>query len=286
MSQTVDTEAGAQTKSYLRRYDDFDEQFLEERTGIKGWGTRFTAVTVLSRDEAGVNLLYAPLMSFIQSKFEADNAYEEKPGFNFRYLARGLYPPQKQKQKKNTFESFYEIEKLSPEERAAKEAAEREQQKKVGIYQSNRVVPGLGVFKMKWNGEDIYLLHQHHEGLTNSVVIFIAGRGRRSVIQNMLDEMMSVYNAAKKQPKLPQHFQIYKYKPGYGWQANRKGMARSLESVVLPQKTKDEIMEDLDDFLNEENKQWFMERGIPCKYGYRHQIFIVLKMSDIGVFYR
>ena len=247
--------------------DDFDESFLEKRTGIKGWSTKFTAVTVLSRDEQGVNPLYNPLLAYVQANFERLHG-EEVPGFNFNYRCRGFYPPSKTRRQQNSFEAFYQLEKLSEEERKAKMEKEKEEKKLKGVYEYNRFVPGLGMFKITWKEETIYLLHQRYDNMANSVVLFVQGRGRRPLIQELFDTIMHEIAKGKAQPPLPQHFQIYKYKPGVGWKQNRKGMARSLESVVLPKATKDEIMEDMDDFLNEQNKQWFMERGIPYKRCY------------------
>lgn len=255
------------SESVARKYDDFDETFLEERTGIKGWGTRFTSVAVLSRDDQGSNPLYYPLLSYVQANFEKLHG-EELPGFDYRYLSRGFYPPLKTRRQQNSFEAFYQLEKLTEEERKAKEEREKEERKLKGVYEYNKFTPGLGMFKLTWKGETLYLLHQHHQNMVNSAVLFVEGRNRRAFVQELFDVIMHDIAKAKVQPPLPHHFQIYKYKPGVGWKASRKGMARSLESVVLPQSVKDEIMEDLDDFLNEQNKQWFMERGIPYKRCY------------------
>lgn len=58
------------------------------------------------------------------------------------------------------------------------------------------------------------------------------------------------------------------------WEANQEfwrcasiGSPRSIESVVIPSKTRDDILDDLREFEKEETRQWYKSHGIPYRRG-------------------
>ena len=260
----------------------FQEKTLEEATGIKGWQSEFTSVTVKDRNETLFNdtrELYAPMLTFLQKSFEPLHISAEK-GFDYHYRAFGKYPRQKAPKKSeqagqrqdffSVYEQVKEVEKT--DEELEKELAEiKAKEKKEGVSDYTKFIPDVGVWKTQWQGETVYALNAGFVADSSTISFYVKGRNRREFLQDMMDNVMRIERpppVRKAPPKVPDNFAIYKYNVKRGWLSSGRGISRSLESVVLPKETRDAFMEDLDDFLRPEHKQWFIERNIPYKRCY------------------
>ena len=101
--------------------------------------------------------------------------------------------------------------------------------------------------------------------MAKSIVLFVKGRGLSTVMQELLD---AIYEHTKREDQ-PDQFNIYRYNARFRqWVFSHKAYGRTVESVVLPKETKDTILEDLDEFLHDDTKAWYLKHGIPYKRCY------------------
>lgn len=263
------------------RVQRFRAQVLEEATGITGWSTEFTAATVKDRNDTLINDtrdLYVPLLAYVQKTFEQLHVKQEK-GFDYHYRVFGRIPRQKPQkrteeagQQQNFFTVYEQVKQVEKsEEQLDKELAEaKARDKEVGISDFTQFMPDIGVWKSIWKEETVYVVHTGF-GAEIALTFYAQGRNRREFLQDMIDGIMHIARPPAVRPppaKIPDNFAIFKFNPKRGWLSSGRGIARSLESVVLPKETRDAFMEDLDDFLRPEHKQWFIERNIPYKRCY------------------
>mmetsp|Transcript_11421 Transcript_11421/g.13009 ORF Transcript_11421/g.13009 Transcript_11421/m.13009 type:complete len:484 (-) Transcript_11421:1880-3331(-) len=232
--------------------------------------------------EISRNKLYKTVLSFVQRHHIQGNqgsyltfSYECEP---IKDIHEDSHP-------------FSSLLKYSRKKRrdSAKETNLEVKQKKI----KNKVLPGLGLFELEWEertddsveGENqkvhrIHVLHQsigepNQHGLRKNVILFVKGRGKAALLQKLVDFMVEDEEKEKKKEEEAEKkyeenkISIYNW-PEYGseWDKVRKTFGRSIESVVLPKKIKDSVLEDVDDFLSEENKAWYMEHGVPYKRCY------------------
>jgi len=98
--------------------------------------------------------------------------------------------------------------------------------------------------------------------------VLCEGLNQLEFIQRFLDTVLA---AAVPEPEIraPLSFPIYRWshRQEY-WKRENDVNGRSMESVVLPQETKDRISSDFDSFLSEDTKAWYTKYGIPYKRSY------------------
>ena len=64
-------------------------------------------------------------------------------------------------------------------------------------------------------------------------------------------------------------FSCYRWHVSYQyWRHEETTTARTVESVVLPNATKEKIVQDLDDFVSTGTKRWYLSHGIPYRRSY------------------
>mmetsp|Transcript_31809 Transcript_31809/g.39256 ORF Transcript_31809/g.39256 Transcript_31809/m.39256 type:complete len:496 (+) Transcript_31809:88-1575(+) len=252
----------------------FDADALKQATGISGWDKDFTYFEIEWTDG-----LYRIVLSYIQEHKVESMAVA---GCNHSYramISKTLRHP------------LDTVKKLHDDK--------DEKKKKKGQYKHNTILPNLGLFRFVWKEEasgdtssdggnqseepsnqqpprqhEFYALHQaigapqgDSVSLKKTLILFTKGRDKAPLMQTLLDFI--VEEKKKETKNLPDRFNIYRFSSQQRmWRFSHKTYGRDVESVVLPQETKDLLLEDMDDFLSEENKAWYLKHGIPYKRCY------------------
>jgi len=97
------------------------------------------------------------------------------------------------------------------------------------------------------------------------LVLFMEGYNQQDGLREYLDDLLERERSEPPKNK----FRVYRYNicQGY-WQRESLQKARKLESVVLPSSLKDEIVTDVEQFLDRSTKDWYGKHGIPYKRSY------------------
>jgi len=134
---------------------------------------------------------------------------------------------------------------------------------------------GLGTFRFSHRGQELKALHQQigdpvgtgcGAQVLGSLVLFREGLGPAAahVIQEYLSEILAESERTSKNT-----FQVYRWHIQYQfWQRVSRVVARPVTSVVLPAKTSQTLVSDLEDFLSEGTAQFYQDHGIPYKRSY------------------
>lgn len=98
--------------------------------------------------------------------------------------------------------------------------------------------------------------------------VLCEGLNQLEFIQRFIDTVLAV-EVPEPTIREPLSFPIYRWshRQEY-WKRENDVNGRSMESVVLPQETKDRITSDFDSFLSEDTKAWYTKYGIPYKRSY------------------
>jgi len=131
---------------------------------------------------------------------------------------------------------------------------------------------GLGVFPFPWKKHSLHGLHQavgqpvgtqSQVDLFTSLVLF-APRSDAAVLGQFCHEL--VVESEKSQVGF---VSVFEWQPlNQFWQARVICPARPLHTVVLEQDTKDKLLEDMQEFMGPDARQWYKEHGIQHKRGY------------------
>eukprot|EP00967_Tisochrysis_lutea_P058845 scaffold74981_cov26-Tisochrysis_lutea.AAC.1 len=100
--------------------------------------------------------------------------------------------------------------------------------------------------------------------ILSEFVLIARGRSQLQLLKAFCDHL--VERADKTEPRT---FSISRWnsKSQY-WKREQQVKARSLQSVVLPQRVMGDLIEDIDDFTLSETADWYAEHGIPYKRSY------------------
>jgi chaperone BCS1 len=101
----------------------------------------------------------------------------------------------------------------------------------------------------------------------NSIHLFMEGLGQEAsdALKEWINELLAL--EVKDSPE--KTFRIYRWHNKYQyWQLQSVNDARSLNSVVLPAKTKQGLVADMTTFLSKKTKAWYKNFGIPYKRSY------------------
>merc|ERR1719463_367932 len=91
------------------------------------------------------------------------------------------------------------------------------------------------------------------------------GYNQQAALREYLDELLD--RERSEPPK--DMFQVYRWHVCRGyWYPESLQTARSLDSVVLPTPLKKDIIQDLEQFLHEDTRDWYNRHGIPYKRSY------------------
>ena len=98
-----------------------------------------------------------------------------------------------------------------------------------------------------------------------NIVVFAEGPDGRDTLQSFLEY---VVNSECRRTR-PNMYTIYRWQVEHGyWKRLASKTSRSIESVVLPDETKEKIISDIDSFISRETFQFYTNHGIPYKRSY------------------
>lgn len=134
---------------------------------------------------------------------------------------------------------------------------------------------GLGLFPFTWDGHSLWALHQTvgevvgtdcGAALMRTLCLIAPGTGEShiGVLQAFAQHLVNEADRTTSKT-----FTIWRYVVQHEyWRHAEVVRARDMDSVVLPTKTKDRVVEDLDDFVARGTRAWYTEHGIPYKRAY------------------
>eukprot|EP00962_Isochrysis_galbana_P059612 scaffold33304_cov129-Isochrysis_galbana.AAC.3 len=98
----------------------------------------------------------------------------------------------------------------------------------------------------------------------SEMILIAKGKARLGQLQAFCDHLIELADKTE-----PRTFTISRWniKNQY-WQREQRAKARSLTSVVLPEATMGDLVQDVDDFVSEETAAWYSDHGIPYKRSY------------------
>lgn len=97
------------------------------------------------------------------------------------------------------------------------------------------------------------------------LVLFMEGYNQQDGLREYLDDLLERDRSEPPKNK----FRVYRWNVCQGyWYMESLQKARNLKSVVLPSHLKDELLTDLEQFLDKNTKQWYNKHGIPYKRSY------------------
>jgi chaperone BCS1 len=131
---------------------------------------------------------------------------------------------------------------------------------------------GLGLFPFKWREHELYALHQtvgQPVGTGGGVEIYhnlvlFARTATPNVLGRFCRELVAGSERTRKGV-----INVFEWNAAHQfWQMRATVPARPMESVVLPHEMKGRLLDDLQEFLGPDTRQWYKEHGIPHKRGY------------------
>lgn len=131
---------------------------------------------------------------------------------------------------------------------------------------------GLGVFPFRWEGHDLYALHQaqgqpvgSNAGveLFTSLVLF-APRGEQHVLGHFCHELVEASERVQ-----AGFTNVFEWNASNQfWHARVICPVRPLSSVVLQASMQARLLEDVEEFVGPDARQWYRQHGIQHKRGY------------------
>jgi chaperone BCS1 len=132
---------------------------------------------------------------------------------------------------------------------------------------------GLGFFRFQWEGHELSALHQrlgrpvpHRHGYTDiftNLVLFVK-REEGDVLGHFVSDLIKFSERT-----IPDKVNMFEYNPEHQrWHHRGVCKARPMDSVVMEAEKKQELMNDVHDFLDIETRRWYRKHGIPHKRGY------------------
>jgi hypothetical protein len=136
---------------------------------------------------------------------------------------------------------------------------------------STQLVAGFGIHPVVWEGETLFVCYQrvgHVVGTYSDAVlmeefcVYANGLKKQDLLHRFCEH---VYNEANKNED-NDTFRIYSWVIEEGWwKTSSVRSKRPMESVVLPDTTKETILNDLDSFLDDKTETWYRKHGIVYK---------------------
>lgn len=140
------------------------------------------------------------------------------------------------------------------------------------VEETDLTTIGLGLFPFTWRDHELFALHQtvgqpvgtaDKVDLYTSLVIF-AHSDTPGLLSQFCNELVAMSERTSSDTvNVFEWHALHQY-----WMMRSLIRARSIDSVILPENTKDRLMGDLREFLGADTKQWYREHGIPHKRGY------------------
>lgn len=129
---------------------------------------------------------------------------------------------------------------------------------------------GLGTFTINHEGEDIHVVHAYHGkpvvGPTylTTLVLLMEGTTKLDVLKTFVDKVNAWDNQVTNTS-----FTVYAFNTqNICWSRSIVKRKRTIESVILPADLKQQLLDDVDNFLGKETARWYMTHCIPYKRSY------------------
>lgn len=132
---------------------------------------------------------------------------------------------------------------------------------------------GLGFFCFDWKGHEMAALHQrlgqpvtHQHGYTDifTNLVLFAKRDDTEVLGQFVADLI-----IQSEDTLPGKVNLFEYNPErQHWHHRGVCRARPMDTVVMDTQRKKQLVDDVNDFLDQETRRWYRKHGIPHKRGY------------------
>jgi chaperone BCS1 len=129
---------------------------------------------------------------------------------------------------------------------------------------------GLGTFTINHEGESIHFIHAYHGkpvmGPTyfTTLVLLMKGTTKLDVLKSFVDKVHAWDNQVTNTS-----FTVYAFNTqNQCWNRSIVKRKRTIESVILPADLKQQLLDDVDNFLGKETARWYMTHCIPYKRSY------------------
>jgi len=133
---------------------------------------------------------------------------------------------------------------------------------------------GLGLFAFKDNdGHEMFALHQSIGdpvgtqcgiSMMMNIVLFTSISNDISIMANFLQHLITASQSTD-----PFSFNCYKWNSKYEyWRKSASVRARNIDSVILPEATKEKLLTDVIRFLSPKTRNFYEEHGIPYRRSY------------------
>jgi len=132
---------------------------------------------------------------------------------------------------------------------------------------------GLGLFRFKWQDHQMHVLHQNignpvgtncGAAFLSNLVLFVEGVGKEALLHRFCEQRLAENEVSQENT-----FKIFRWQMQHQyWRRESQCRARPVSSVILPAATKRKVIEDLEDFLEEDTSNFYLEHGIPYKRSY------------------
>lgn len=186
------------------------------------------------------------------------NSYEITPTFKRTSDIKVEVDPEKQV-------NYYRAQQFPESYSTSRE--EQLKRKMTGVDVATDVRAGRGMHCVEFDGDSVWVLFLRESQFEpmGSCVVFANGRKRKEFLQRFTEHVLRWSHGKPELTKLS----IFSYVVNNnGWELVSKKKPRSIDTVFLPQATKDSVVNDLEMHLSDDAKEWYEEHGIPYKRMY------------------
>tara|TARA_Y100000389_G_C17454182_1_gene516903 strand:+ start:892 stop:2187 length:1296 start_codon:yes stop_codon:yes gene_type:complete len=138
-----------------------------------------------------------------------------------------------------------------------------------------KFISGQGMHKTKWNSTVIWVYERtvgnpfpsskHPYGETYKYISIIVNKPHnQKTLKSFVEHLIDLHENTNKNT-----YNIYIACDSYAmWDLLKKSPKRKIESVILPSSQKEEIIDDLTEFISDKTAEWYSDHGIPYKKVY------------------
>eukprot|EP00029_Vermamoeba_vermiformis_P014143 TRINITY_DN9273_c0_g1_i1.p1 TRINITY_DN9273_c0_g1~~TRINITY_DN9273_c0_g1_i1.p1 ORF type:complete len:414 (+),score=45.94 TRINITY_DN9273_c0_g1_i1:155-1396(+) len=129
---------------------------------------------------------------------------------------------------------------------------------------------GLGTFKIDYEGQAISFIHAVHgkpvmgPAYFTSLVMLMEGTTKLDALKSFVDKVVAWDNHVNNTV-----FSVYTFSTNNQcWSKSIVKRKRTMESVILPSDLKEQLLDDVNNFLGKETSRWYATHCIPYKRSY------------------
>ena len=134
---------------------------------------------------------------------------------------------------------------------------------------------GYGKFMIIFQDQVIHVLHKqlgdpvgckYGAAVHRYLVFFVEGKNNTELLSDFMEYLVEVHGKDEIDEGVVsiRRFMVRCEM----WDTFYKVHGRSLESVILPKKTKQRLVDDIEDFMDNSTRKWYLDMGIPYKRSY------------------